>query len=313
MRTKYNKRCPMCKKQFETVDPRAVCCSQSCASTKKNQDRGCSTNKARLCYNCGVVFRPKAAARKSFCSRECAFERQRYDGFNGRLYRGGTNATPRWRKKAKRLVKWMERWRDNRRVCPFCLRRFSARVDRQQCCSRPECRRESNRRSSRNAPESRRCAVCGVMFDVPWLTNRTRCDTCNQKYVSQKRRALAKQPEYRRMHRHQKYLREMRERTTMVEDVSPVQIFKRDGWRCVYCGISTPRSLRGSNESEAPELEHMRPLSRGGAHTRANLACACRRCNMQKHTKTAAEFMGDLWWQDYRHRRSTQRGKVLTT
>ncbi len=39
-------------------------------------------------------------------------------------------------------------------------------------------------------------------------------------------------------------------------------------------------------------MEHMTPLSRGGAHTASNLVPACPPCNGSKHTKTALEFAG---------------------
>lgn len=51
---------------------------------------------------------------------------------------------------------------------------------------------------------------------------------------------------------------------------------------CAYC--ETP--LFGTYD-----VDHMIPLSRGGANGWQNLAVACRRCNRQKHAKTAEEFM----------------------
>lgn len=41
----------------------------------------------------------------------------------------------------------------------------------------------------------------------------------------------------------------------------------------------------GSTESNAPELEHVIPLSKGGTHTRANVRCSCRACNLNKGAK----------------------------
>lgn len=67
-----------------------------------------------------------------------------------------------------------------------------------------------------------------------------------------------------------------------VDLISPIAVFKRDGWRCYICGVTTPRQLRGSNDPYAPELEHVVSLTDGGTHTWANVACACRRCNSAK-------------------------------
>ena len=38
-------------------------------------------------------------------------------------------------------------------------------------------------------------------------------------------------------------------------------------------------------------VEHMTPLSRGGAHDWFNIALACPTCNLRKNAKTLEEFM----------------------
>ena len=48
-------------------------------------------------------------------------------------------------------------------------------------------------------------------------------------------------------------------------------LFCRDNWRCAYCGREGgPRDLT---------MDHVKPLSRGGAHRWDNVVSACRRCN----------------------------------
>lgn len=66
------------------------------------------------------------------------------------------------------------------------------------------------------------------------------------------------------------------------EKFNPFEIFDRDKWRCQACGIKTPKRLRGSYKDNAPELDHIVPLSKGGSHTRANVRCCCRKCNGTK-------------------------------
>ena len=63
------------------------------------------------------------------------------------------------------------------------------------------------------------------------------------------------------------------------ERVDPIKVFERDGWRCHMCGCKTPASLRGKMVDRAPELDHIVPLAVRGAHTYANTACSCRKCN----------------------------------
>jgi 5-methylcytosine-specific restriction protein A len=57
-----------------------------------------------------------------------------------------------------------------------------------------------------------------------------------------------------------------------------MRIFDRDGWTCAKCG-------RLVTEAEA-ELDHIKPLSRGGTHDDANLATLCIACH---RTKTRRE------------------------
>jgi 5-methylcytosine-specific restriction endonuclease McrA len=73
------------------------------------------------------------------------------------------------------------------------------------------------------------------------------------------------------------------------EAVWPSRVFARDGWMCRLCGIDTPKELRGSYEHNAPELDHVVPLSRGGAHTFNNTQCLCRSCNGWKAARTMEE------------------------
>ena len=66
------------------------------------------------------------------------------------------------------------------------------------------------------------------------------------------------------------------------ERVDPIAVFERDGWRCQFCGVKTPRRLRGSCDARAPELDHIMPVSKGGEHTYRNTQCLCRSCNGAK-------------------------------
>jgi 5-methylcytosine-specific restriction endonuclease McrA len=66
------------------------------------------------------------------------------------------------------------------------------------------------------------------------------------------------------------------------ERIDPFKVFERDGWKCQLCGVDTPRSLRGSYEDSAPELDHIKPLALDGEHTWLNVQCACRKCNIRK-------------------------------
>lgn len=53
-----------------------------------------------------------------------------------------------------------------------------------------------------------------------------------------------------------------------------LRAFKRDRFRCVYCGAP-------GTEAEL-EADHIIPVAKGGSHHVSNLATACRKCNQAK-------------------------------
>ena len=56
------------------------------------------------------------------------------------------------------------------------------------------------------------------------------------------------------------------------------RIFKRDGFKCSYCGISKNLTI-----------DHILPKSRGGGNTWLNLTTCCKNCNRIKDNKTPEE------------------------
>lgn len=63
----------------------------------------------------------------------------------------------------------------------------------------------------------------------------------------------------------------------------------REVMPCAYCGTSLT--------IDTATLDHVRPVSRGGAHAQDNLVLACAPCNNAKGCKTRAAWMGrDVVW-----------------
>lgn len=60
--------------------------------------------------------------------------------------------------------------------------------------------------------------------------------------------------------------------------LSRQNIYKRDGYRCQYCG-----------RKDALTLDHVMPKSRGGRDTWQNLVTACQKCNTLKGDRTPEE------------------------
>ena len=130
----------------------------------------------------------------------------------------------------------------------------------------------------------------------------TACHTCRSlipgrsigrspKFCSKKCRYRS--PDFQSSKRAAKAARKAITRGNDAERFDPVEIFRRDKWRCRQCRQRTPSALRGRYLPNAPELDHVVPLARGGSHTRDNVQCLCRACNGKKGAKLEGQLQ--LW------------------
>lgn len=69
---------------------------------------------------------------------------------------------------------------------------------------------------------------------------------------------------------------------TQVEHISTMRVAKRDNWTCWLCSGAVTR--------ETWSLDHVIPLSKGGAHTYDNIKLAHRDCNSRKNAKLPHEL-----------------------
>jgi len=76
------------------------------------------------------------------------------------------------------------------------------------------------------------------------------------------------------------------------ETINPTAVFMAAGWKCQLCNKPTPQRLRGTYHKRAPELDHVKPLSKGGTHTWDNVQCLCRECNGWKSDRVVGGQMG---------------------
>ena len=203
-----------------------------------------------ICSHCGCTFKPKRAAHTQFCSRECGYA---------------------YRKANAKSAE--ERRRPNK--CVDCGTAIGAKTVR---CSSCYLSSVSKPKAADLVPQSRPCADCGV--EMPVEKYRRRCDACRTSRSHDARKAARKSPSVRAAKAMRKALQ--RGRVPGAERFDPIEVLERDKWRCHMCGVSTPKSLRGTMDERAPELDHIIPLAQGGPHTRANTACSCRRCNIGK-------------------------------
>lgn len=280
-----------------------------------------SSDSKAQCSCCGASFVCRAAGQK-FCSSRCRYrdrERKRaVTGFSraeylaqlskaaaqhrtfecvqcGRVAQrklGGTNKSAGYANKycsldcrdtAYRAAALSRRLAANpcsscfARYCICCASPFVTRTQRRTCG--PACAaRAAGQAAHRATARTVVCDECSASFcPLYGATHATLCGLC-----AEARRRIHK--------RVQRLARKARQRGATVESVNPIRVFERDGWLCQICGISTPRSKRGTYADDAPELDHIIALARGGEHSYRNTQCACRRCNGLKSDRPVAEM-----------------------
>ena len=59
------------------------------------------------------------------------------------------------------------------------------------------------------------------------------------------------------------------------------EVFKRDKFTCQYCGKSAPEVVL--------EIDHIQPVSKGGANGIMNLVTSCRDCNRGKSNRELSD------------------------
>ena len=155
--------------------------------------------------------------------------------------------------------------------CSGCGRHYRKAVKGQRYCSE-----SCSPTAYAWAPMTRICIECSNVFDAgKW--QRT-CSTECRDAVS--RRGIRKS----------KAARRARESSATIKVFDPIAVLERDRWTCKLCGARTPRTIRGTTDPMAPELDHVVPLSVGGEHSMENTQCACRRCNIAKGSKPLGQL-----------------------
>jgi 5-methylcytosine-specific restriction endonuclease McrA len=120
------------------------------------------------------------------------------------------------------------------------------------------------------------CGTCGETFLFVSTTNKP-------KFCSP--RCLNRSPASRAAQKAAKRRRRARKRGAVCVRYVPTDIFDRDGWRCQLCGRKVKRTA-AVPDPLAPTIDHIIPLSAGGADAPANVQCAHFECNWRKSDRT---------------------------
>lgn len=107
----------------------------------------------------------------------------------------------------------------------------------------------------------------------------TRCSNLYTKYVSRDNGMCQSCTELISGYNHKKRRRSIERKG---DSINPYAVLVQYAYTCAHCAIHTPKELRGTTHPQAPEIDHIIPLSKGGTHTHANIQLLCRQCNINK-------------------------------
>ena len=166
----------------------------------------------------------------------------------------------------------------NNRACGTCGASLAGMHIYQKYCN-PECRREAELLRMKDRAQRpdvdtvdrspRECKRCGQIIPRAYGASRQKvycsdkCARAQHGSGNHRERAIRFGVPYKHIDR--------------------FKIFERDNWTCKICGEPTPKHLSGKFVDNAPEMDHIVPLSMGGLHEESNVQCACRGCNRAKH------------------------------
>lgn len=268
----------------------------------------------RICAGCGASL-PESRGRKPFkwCSRKCRdaanpinsrgqpkfLDRERRCQECGGLFlakdRRGRFCCSRCRERNRSRIRGSGSTRvRGYGVCEWCGESFThGQSSPQRFCSH-QC--ASSARRKRPVKLSSRiwvidCIVCGKTVVARMARQRSCRGHTNAEYMlaryyaDKAAQGDGRTPENWRVHLDR---RNRRLRDQYVEDVSLSYIAERDGWRCHLCDR---RVLKGRQwpHPDSASLDHIVPVSKGGEHSKTNVALAHLHCNLERNNKAVGE------------------------
>lgn len=168
-----------------------------------------------------------------------------------------------------------------RKICPGCLSdKLLAEYGRSKCYCKP-CQAAQTAKYREAHPYE---PVEGIPTD---------CAYCGQTFLADKRRwrccsaVCSKSYKYKVVDSKHNHARRARLKGAEVESFDREEIFDRDEWTCRICGdLVDPYAPW--HHPKSPSIDHIIPITLGGAHTRANVQTACLGCNVRKGARLAA-------------------------
>lgn len=252
MRTLHEKVCLICGKTFYTIKKKQITCSPECGRKQGHE----TLKKYYTCQYCGNQFWRENAFRMKYCSLEC--------------------------QTMARHLKTIERSKNDppktsyHRVCVNCGKPFETVYPAQIYCSH-SCTYEANLQQKRE------------QWAAAYVSRTFTCKECGRKVTTQCGNTSSVFCSYecqqRYFDRSYKHRRQQQIKSAYREPVYFKKIYKRDGGVCQICGLPVPYD-KSPEKLWSATIDHIQPLSLGGAHEPTNCQLAHRLCNSVKLTKT---------------------------
>lgn len=280
---KVPKPCIICNELFLPYQKRSVVCSQDCRLVhvaNNNRAKWQAKDYPEVnCHACNTVFKPRQKNSR-YCSLKCNSNRPRYKVLTciqckGEIKRSSHGSRDaglccsrecgfKWQAFIRSETSALRRIAENNKPKPFVDIHVVGEI-------------KLIKQIAKKARSSKLCLHCsGIVYTKNMLLH----PNCRKEYTKVKREQYRQTNTYKQIKKVAKAKRKALERGARVaESINPDFILERDKYRCYICGIKTPKKLRGTYEDNAPEVDHIIPLSKGGLHVESNLRCACRKCN----------------------------------
>jgi len=243
----FEKKCQQCGKFFKTTKKNQINCSRECGNKVGHE----KLKKYYTCQHCGKEFSKDSAYRMKYCSTTCA------------------NAAKRI---PSEMLKEREAKKQIQKRCQWCGSDFVTTYPNKKYCS-AACGYEGNLRDKR------------VKWAAEFVPKQFACKECGAKVVTECgkpfRSFCSIECQERYFSRGYNQRRKKQVQLAYKEPVSFKKIYKRDKGICCICGMPVLNDKSPTNIWGAT-IDHIVPLSQGGAHEPANCQLAHRICNSLK-------------------------------
>ena len=225
------------------------------------------------CEVCAAEFKSKRGGKNAgrCCSRAYGFELQR-------------------RQRAANKVKtWQWRSIISYRPCDGCGKPITQGKRSKQVCN-AACYRLVAGMTPRGSEVVGRCKCGGAITYTLTSMHRTHCDKCKRANAKARRRDYRAASRQSGTYIGSDHRKRARKYNVDYEPIQPRYIYERDNWTCHLCGERVHKSHpKDGYDPLGPSLDHIIPMSKGGAHIKSNVALAHFICNSIKSDGAVGE------------------------